>query len=38
MPQSDDVTVEFDDLTQASTSSTDFWDNAIDDADWNEVA
>ena len=27
----------FDDLTAASTSSTDFWDNPLDDEDWNNA-
>ncbi len=25
------------DLVQAATSSTDFWDNALDDEDWNHA-
>ena len=27
----------FDDLVSASQSSTDFWDNAYDDEDWNNA-
>jgi len=30
-------TDEFDDLTAASMSSTDFWDNPADDEDWNNA-
>jgi hypothetical protein len=29
---------EFGDLVTASSSSLDFWDNSIDDAEWNNVA
>jgi hypothetical protein len=28
---------ESDDLVAAATSSTDFWDNAFDDEDWNDA-
>jgi hypothetical protein len=28
---------EFDDLVQAASASTDFWDNDWDDEDWNSV-
>jgi hypothetical protein len=28
---------EFDDLVAASASSTDFWDNPLDDEDWNHA-
>ena len=28
---------EFDDLLAASRSSTDFWDNPLDDEDWNDA-
>ncbi len=28
---------EFNDLLAASTSSTEFWDNPADDAEWNNV-
>jgi hypothetical protein len=27
----------FDDLVEASGSSTDFWDNPLDDEDWNDA-
>jgi hypothetical protein len=27
----------FEDLLQAANSSTDFWDNALDDEDWNDA-
>jgi len=27
----------FDDLLQAAASSTDFWDNPLDDEDWNDA-
>ena len=27
----------FDDLIQAAASSTDFWDNPLDDEDWNDA-
>ena len=27
----------FEDLLQASESSTDFWDNPLDDEDWNDA-
>jgi hypothetical protein len=28
---------EFEDLTQAAQSSTGFWDNPLDDEDWNDA-
>lgn len=28
---------EFDELTAAASSSLDFWDNPLDDEDWNEA-
>ncbi len=28
---------EFDDLVHASVTSTDFWDNPLDDEDWNDA-
>jgi hypothetical protein len=28
---------EFSDLVEAASSSTDFWDNPIDDAEWNNA-
>lgn len=31
-------TREFDDLTAAATSSLDFWDNPLDDEDWNAAS
>jgi hypothetical protein len=27
----------FDELVQAANSSTDFWDNPLDDEDWNDA-
>jgi hypothetical protein len=30
-------TDECEDLVNAATSSTDFWDNPIDDAEWNDA-
>lgn len=35
--QTDPITDTFADLTAAATSSTDFWDNPLDDEDWNNV-
>jgi hypothetical protein len=35
--QTDLPTESFDDLTAASTSSTDFWNNPLDDEDWNNA-
>jgi hypothetical protein len=28
---------EFQDLVEAAASSTDFWDNPVDDAEWNDA-
>jgi len=30
-------TARFDDLLSAAVSSTDFWDNTLDDEDWNDA-
>lgn len=35
--QADPPTEIFADLTAAATSSTNFWDNPLDDADWNNA-
>ncbi len=33
----DEHSAEFRDLFEASTSSTDFWNNSVDDEDWNNA-